>query len=649
MGGIRPILVALAFASTAILGGITPSVALAADAQITFTGTVEDGAGRVQIEVQDAAVATDLGGTPDRGRFRAVVTNGDARVASASRVAESGERVYTVLAFDRSGSFKRHWDEAFEHAEVMAAALPASGQHTVEVMAFHGQQWWHGTASTPSELKAILREVKAQGPLGSRSETSLMSAIREGSKRAAENQPENGARQLIMFTDAGEEGTVFEPEETVKFLRDQGVPFHPIILKPGVSVRSLDNMKKIAADSGGFYHHGPSEADMAAVMRGYATVAERLFWVELSFCGVHPPPGLIRFDDTVQIEVRGATGRQAFTDAVPFSQHAFGTALVACGEPPSDDDASDDDDSSEPEGSGLADLWPWLLGLGALALLGLLLLLLLLLFLRRGKRDEEPDPTPSRPTPPKKTMLETPPPVVPAGAGLGAGGQVGGGPPPPADDLNLNSGWINPLKERPLPDTRLYVEKGPTSLPQYLFVNKKPFVLGALVGEADHVIDLATISGKHASILLYPLGDVFVVDHSQNGTFVDGQRIPKEKRVKVSPGQVIGLARVVELRLEQPGAKDGKAPPAGAGAPRGQAHAAPSPPAGSPPAGGAPQPPPGPAPGPRPKSKTVYDPVGGASPTPGPAPAAPHGGAPAKGRPKSKTIYQPVKKDGDDG
>ncbi len=397
MGGIRPTLITLLVAVGA-LALVPAQGARGAGATVTFTGTAENGEGRVQVEVEDAALATELGGSPDTGRFRAVVGNGDARVSGASRVAESGERVYTVMAFDRSGSFKAHWDEAFEYADVFAGALPASGDHTVEVMAFHGQQWWHGTASTPADLRAILRTVKSQGALGSRSETSLMSAIREGAKRAAENQPEKGARQLILFTDAGEEGTIFDPEETVAYVRTQGVPVHPVILKPGVRVAQLDATKKIAAETGGRHLHGLSDTETQAKMRAYATVAERLFWVELAYCGVHPPPGLIRFDDTVQIEIRGATGRQATTEAFPFSQHAAGSATTACGEaptPPPDDDVTDDDatDDDDDASSFLADYWPWLVGLGALALLGLLFLLLLLLLLRRKKGDD-PGPTP---------------------------------------------------------------------------------------------------------------------------------------------------------------------------------------------------------------------------------------------------------------
>ncbi|MDP7113751.1 MAG: FHA domain-containing protein, partial [Myxococcota bacterium] len=425
--------------------------------------------------------------------------------------------------------------------------MPATpGSHSVEVMTFHGQQYWHGTATTGAELRAILRQVESLGPLGSSSETTLMSAVQEGARRAAEKQPENGARQLLLFTDAGEEGVVFSVDETIAFARTQGVPVHPVILKDNVKQKQLDRTKKLADESGGRLQHGGTDAEFRAAMAAYANAGERLFWLQLSFCGVHPPPGLIHFDDNVSVEVLEAGVRKAITVEAPFRQHAADGALADCATapipPPTDPTttAVPDDDG------GLGSLWPWMLGLGGAGLFGLLLLLLFLL-LRRRKKDPSAAPQAKA-----KTLVEIPPaPPVTASGDAAAAAAVGASPG--GDAPGLKKGWVNPLKQAPLPDTRLHVVRGPTSLPQYLFVNRKEFSVGASAGEVDQVIDLPKLSGKHATFLLYPLGDIYVTDHSTNGTFVDGQRIPKGTRVKLNPGQRIRLANEVELRLDQPG------------------------------------------------------------------------------------------------
>jgi hypothetical protein len=234
----------------------------------------------------------------------------------------------------------------------------------------------------------------------------------------------------------------------------------------------------------------------------------------------------------------------------------------------------------------------------------------------RGRRR---DPSPSPPAS-DKAPVETPPgPPVDTAGGVGAGAVAVA---PAGDAPGLKKGWVNPLKQAPLPDTRLHVVRGPTSLPRYLFVNRKEFSVGAAAGEVDQVVDLPKLSGKHATFLLYPLGDVYVIDHSTNGTFVDGQRIPKGTRVKLNAGQRIRLANEVELRLEQPGSGGGGEPsPTGAPEPAGA-------PADPPPA--------------RPKSETVYAPVGKAS-------AGSGGSTNARTeRPKSKTLYQPLRKDEDE-
>lgn len=605
--------------------------AWAAGAQITFAATADSGHGRIQVEVHDPALALRLRASPDPSRFRVIVGHGDARVEGVSRLAESGERVYTVLAFDRSGSFSGYWDDAFELAGQFAKSLPSAGDgHLVEVMSFHGQQYWHGQASTPDGLQAILDDVRSLGSLGSASETSLMSAIQAGALHAAEAQPEEGARQLVVFTDAGEEGRVFEVDETIAYVRGQGVPVFPVILKDNVKARYFDEIKRLAEESGGRHLHGESVSFYKADMKAFATAAKRLFWLDLGFCGVSTPSSAVRFEDTIEAEVLGTAGVVARTSKAPLRQHAAGAATEPCSAPPGEPVVSTPAGTTQADAGG--GVWPWFAGgAGVLGLLALLLLLMLLLWLLLRLRRRDPDST-APPQSPRPSSSEAEASVAPA---LSATEEVTAveddAPNPPVQSPGLSASWVNPLKQAPLPDTRLYVERGPTTLPQYLFLNKKEFAIGALAGQVDQVIDLPQLSGKHATFLLYPMGDVYVTDHSTNGVFIDDQRIEQGTRVKLSRGQRIRLASQVELRLEQPGQ----------GSTDGATSATPAPGPSPTPAAGE-----SPSSGPRPKSRTIYQPVGddGAG-TDARGPLGPRSAA--RGRPKSKTVFQPLTKDED--
>ena len=603
--------------------------AWAAGAQITFAATADNGHGRIQVEVHDPAIAIGLRASPDPSRFRVIVGHGDARVEGVSRLAETGERVYTVLAFDRSGSFSSYWDDAFELAEKFAKSLPAAGDgHLVEVMSFHGQQYWHGQASTPDGLQAILDDVRSLGSLGSASETSLMSAIQAGALHAAEAQPEEGARQLVVFTDAGEEGRVFEVDETIAYVRGQGVPVYPVILKDNVKAQYFDEIKRLAEESGGRHLHGESVSVYKVDMRAFATAAKRLFWLDLGFCGVSTPTSAVRFEDTIEAEVLGTAGVVARTSKAPLRQHASGAATGPCSAPPGEPAVSTPARTTQADTDSR--VWPWFAGgTIVLGLLALLLLLLLWLLLRLRGRDPDSTAPPKSPGP-SSSGAEAP--VAPA---LSATEEVTAveddASTPPVQSPGLAAGWVNPLKQAPLPDTRLYVERGPTTLPQYLFLNKKEYTIGASAGQVDQVIDLPQLSGKHATFLLYPMGDVYVTDHSTNGVFIDDQRIEQGTRVKLSRGQRIRLASQVELRLEQPGQ----------GSTDGATSATPAPGPSPTPAAGE-----SPSSGPRPKSRTIYQPVGddGAG-TDARGPLGPRSAA--RGRPKSKTVFQPLTKDED--
>ena len=615
---------------TLLLLGLTLSAAAdSLNATLTFASPAEEGQGHVQVEITSQDIATSLGAAPAPDRFRAIVGQGDARIDSVRNVGSSGEKVYTVMAFDRSGSFSRYWGKAFDLAEAMADALPADGSHTVEVMSFHGNQTFHGAASTSAGVRAILTEVEALGTLGSASETSLMSAVKDGARQAAEQQPTTGARQLIVFTDAGEEGAIFTLDETISAVRSVGTVVHPMVLKqvaaPGsnkarVFSKANDRMKKLAEESGGQHLHVQDLPAAKRLMVDHATVSERLYWLSLSYCAV--PAGDIRFMDTIQIEVLQGSTVPAKTASAPFRQHAAGTALLTCAdlpaaqagtaaaepEPPPTPSSSSDDTSGRRSW-----LWP-LLGVGLLMLMlmggGLMLFALL-----GGKKKEPPAPV-EKPPPPEKKPDTTPTPSRPEAVNIIQNPGSTSASDLLEDPLAIPKGAHNPI-EKALPETRLRIVQGPAGLEPYYRISSSPFTIGG-GSDVDLTLDIRQISGLHATIHLYKLGAVFITDHSLNGTFLDGVRLKKDERAAVKPGQRIGLSQQLLVELEQPGLKPAPTPP-----PAAQPEKTPDPPVR------------------RSRKKTVYGPISGATPPPDATqPAKP----PAR-RSKHKTIIQPIRRD----
>ncbi|MDG1484071.1 MAG: FHA domain-containing protein [Myxococcota bacterium] len=600
------------------------------NATLTFASPAESGHGRVQVEITSPEIAADLGSAPGPDRFRAVVGRGDARVDRVQHVGSSGETVHTVLAFDRSGSFSAYWDDAFELAGAMADALPADGSHTVEVMSFHGNQTFHGAAATAADLRTLLAAVEAMGTLGRASETSLMSAVKDGARRAAEQQPTTGGRQVILFSDAGEEGAIFTLDETIAAVRAQGTVIHPVVLKqvaaPGSNKaeafsRANDRMKKLAEASGGQHIHAQELASAKRLMVQHATVSERLYWLEVRYCAV--PQGEIRFKDTVQIEVLQGSTIPAKTAATGFRQHAAGSALLACADlPPAASSAAAADlgagqgtagTTAEP-GSASSRGWLWPTLIGALLLMLMLGgLIMLVLLASRKKKPEEQSPEPPPPPTPEPGAgagpVITPRLESPIAQGSGAAALHNSTAELSDDPLALPAPDRNPLEKPPV-ETRLRIVSGPSGLEPYYRVSGSTFTIGG-APTADLCIDIPQISSHHATIKLFKLGTVYITDHSLNGTYLDGRRLKKGERTQVSPGQRIGLSQQLIVELWQPDTDP--APP-------------PTTPA-------VPPPPPR-----KSRQKTVYGPLASAPPPVSASPAPPK-------RSKSKTIIQPLRKD----
>lgn len=584
----------------ALLGG---APAAAADNGLTVLAAPPSSNGRMrlQLEVTDPALQKELraaGASPDR--FRVAVEQAGAQVRAVERMADSPrERRYTVLAFDQSKSFSAYWPRAFELAKAYSDELGArSSNHTVAVMTFGKSKSTHCEETTATGLRTCLAQVEARGTdqLVTRLKFYIQQAVREAARE--QPLPRGGSREVIVFTDAGEESAALKVKELAREARERGVRIHVVVFSDqgagrGIA-RRLDEMSQLAEGSGGRYIQ-VGDVDARRAVTGLVGALEHLYWLEVAFCGVKPG----QTSDRLSVEALVGQSPTAWSDPVAFRQRAEGTATAACpgsvvmgassaqsgtgarpGAPGSTAQPGTPAGSGSPTQPGTAPGSPGTAaqpggttgtpggsaqpggGMGApgsaggpagapgasaapgglpwwlLALLiglGLLLLLVLIVLLSRRRSE----PVAAKPSPPVTAQPAAPPAAE---------------PPPARSELPpaAPAVWKDPFAT--LPETRLVVSRGPPGLEPFYRVHKSTFTIGARRGEMDLAVDLPQLSGHHVTVQLFKAGNVFVKDeHATNGTFVDGRRLNPGERVLVRPGQSIRLSQHLEFTLVQPG------------------------------------------------------------------------------------------------
>ncbi|WNG59737.1 FHA domain-containing protein [Archangium gephyra] len=624
--------------------------AVAADNGLTVLAAPPASSGRMrlQVEVTDPALQKELqssGASPDR--FRVAVDQAGAQVKAVDRMADSSrERGYTVLAFDQSKSFATSWPQAFDLAEAYADELGArSRNHTVAVMTFGKSKSTHCEETTTAGLRACLTRVEARGT--DQPVTRLKFYIQEAVREAARKQPlpRGGSREVIVFTDAGEESSALKVKDLARDARERGVRIHVVVFSArsagkGIAQR-LDEMSQLAEGSGGRYIQ-VGDVDARQAVTGLVGALDHLYWLDVAFCGVKPG----QTSDRLSVEALVGQTPTAWSAPIDFRQRAEGPATAACpgtvvmgpsqaqsgtsaqpgssgsvnppgatpgtGSPTQPGTATGSPGtgtqpggalgtpggtqqpgggpgapgvSGGPAGAPGADAapsgLPWWL-IALLIALGLLLLIALIVLLTRRRSEQASTPA-EKPVPPVAAQPAAPPPAAE--------------PPPaqPEPPPAASAAWKDPFAT--LPETRLVVSKGPPGLEPFYRVHKSTFTIGARQGEMDLAVNLPQLSGHHATVQLFKGGNVFVKDeHSTNGTFVDGRRLNPGERVQMRPGQIIRLSQHLELTLVQPGLQ-----PAEPSAQVPIAAAPPSVPATTPPSAEAP----------RPKARTIYAPARG--------------------------------------
>jgi hypothetical protein len=109
-----------------------------------------------------------------------------------------------------------------------------------------------------------------------------------------------------------------------------------------------------------------------------------------------------------------------------------------------------------------------------------------------------------------------------------------------------------------LPEIHLDLVGGAAGAKARVRVNKRLMTVGA-GPSADVAVEVAQVSTHHATLQLFPNGNLFVRDEgSTNGTFVDGRKLTAGERCKVEIGQTISFSRAITYRVGRP---DAPAPP----------------------------------------------------------------------------------------
>lgn len=495
-----------------------------------------DGRAELHLELRDAALRDELLKDPRTDRFRVLLRAGQGRVEQASRVPIAVEGVHTVLAFDQSASFRPFLNDALALAQKFLGASPGGSAFTV--LSFGTSLGTPREAPSAAEAQRLLAEVAKSKP---EFQTRLKASIRESVGLASQRLAmPRGVRQVVVFTDAGEESSVYSVEQVIAEARARGARVHTIVLG-GSSGTTLaqrrDEMKRLAEATGGYNIEVRDRATATTAIESVARSSDALVRLSLDFCGVPTSPPLR--DEQAQVEVLRAGAVVASTDWVSFSQQAGGAASRSCDTycPPGSSCApattAPAPTASAPAGpvDPPAPVSPFaplglLAGLGGAGALAVLLAVGL-----RGRRAPAPLPAPPAPPPePPAPLLPTATPWVDPQAGTRALG-VAAAPTPPG-------AW-------------LVVVRSPSGSGRSLRLQRNPFVIGAAEG-SDLQLDIGEISGRHALVERDPSGAVFVTDQgSTNGTFIDGQRLPRGQRTPWRVGQLVGFSTRVEVRLEE--------------------------------------------------------------------------------------------------
>jgi hypothetical protein len=484
---------------------------------------------RLQVELTDAAAQQSLQGSAGSpsSALRASASNGSFTAQKVTSLAAAAQGGASVLAFDQSGSFAPYWAKSIQLARTWAAAQPGIGARTLHFFAFGKTRVDCGLAPGEDATTCLSRFETLRA---SQSITRLKSYIQDAVRHASQRKPlaSGGSREVIVFTDAGDESTTLTVDALAEEAHSLGVRVHVVCFagaaRSTAQATRLDDMKKLALATGGRYLQVEDLPNPEAELRALAQSSANLFELEFSTCGA---PSSAQAD-TLNLDVGPSGQRLAWAKDLPFKHAGHPDAAKACPAPAA---APEPAAATAPQQPGTTppakgSIWPYLV-IGALLLAGLIAWAL-----RRANKTPEVPVAPLAPAPPPPAALEAPPPPVAAA-------------PTVADPLVQG-----------LPETHLRLVSAPPGgnvLAVYR-IHKSPFTVGTEAG-SDLRLSVGQVSSTHARLELFKAGKVFITDlGSTNGTYVDGLQLTPQQRRPLQPGDRVSFSRQVTFVLEQPAA-----------------------------------------------------------------------------------------------
>lgn len=554
------------------------------------------------VRVLDPKLDGALQGVLGAGSFQIDLLDGKASIQSVQRAVDLKRSTHTVVAIDHTGSFKPFAKDSWKLAQAVVDGHRAG--NTMSLLVFGYATAKHYPARTsPADFLADVEDAKK---VPWESVTRLYSHLADAVDKVASERA-TALKRVIVMTDGDEEGKY--PRETlIAKARDQGVRIHALVflLKPTPTrAANIDALKIISEKTGGEFAEVRGYTSARAKIDAWRTLTDDYLAIQSTFSCLTKDSS----DNSVSVTYAPAGGRQAWTGNFAFSESPQAAlyecpdkcvdcpthqepnaACDACVAKPCTSDAGCGagnrcEGSKCAAGSGPLSApaqtvppWVWWM-LGAVAVL---LVVLLAVLARRRERAfevaEEPADESAEVPAPQPDVSPDPSPA-----------------PPPPKPVTAVDGLSN------FPLTLLIVKGGPLDGTRAR-VHKREFCIGAVSEGNDMVVDIGTISSKHAMLKLYESGAMWISDlGSANGTFVNGQQVQKGGKLQVRAGDQIGLGGEVRIEVDQPGGMKPTAEP--------------------------------PKPTPRIAEKQ-------ATPSSVPAPATPQGQQrPARRKPKAQTLY----------
>lgn len=544
----------------------------------------------VQVPIDDDSLRSKLLAQPGPASWEAHLDRGGAAVGAVQPMAVAHERLEIALTFDVSGSFFHGpLGNAEGLAEKFIDQLPDDFSAHFSVQIFGTTRRVIGDASDRSDAKALVRRVSLEKPQPRTNLRSLLKEVIDDTGRKL-IFPE-GVREVIVFTDGGEESTAFPDYKSITDpAMAAGVVVHAFVFQPNApspqAATLADKLVAAVELTGGYAVRvdpgDPFKSDTLGRLKSAASLPDLLYRVSLAGCQLATPgPG--KHVDTLSLSVSSwrsaplplaldvpATGVPACPTSV-----ATGAAQSGVAPAPAPSGATP---TAPRDSTGTISWWPWALGAGAAAMA------LALAILASRRRRATPDRGPYDAEPPDAGQLPalaeaavTPPPPMaapvvvpvfdPSRTPISAPEvqQPVSGPVLTPLVIPSQAPWLAPQRSNPLaarPVTELHVEVTPIPLGGPFRI-AKPEVRVGRDTSLELPLDAETVSQHHATLFLEADGELYVVDAgSTNGTYLEQERLPAGERRHVPPGSQLSFSKKIQLRVVQPWREQSASAPA---------------------------------------------------------------------------------------